>query len=43
LKPARLRPLAEEDLVADVRYYAAEGGRTLGERQDIAAILRGTD
>jgi toxin ParE1/3/4 len=38
LKPARLRPLAEEDLVAAVRHNAAEGGRTLGERAFDAAL-----
>jgi toxin ParE1/3/4 len=38
LKPARLRPLAEEDLVDAATYYAKEGGRALGERMFDAAL-----
>jgi toxin ParE1/3/4 len=32
LKRAKLRPQAEEDLVAAVRHYAQEGGIDLGDR-----------
>jgi toxin ParE1/3/4 len=32
LKPARLRPQAEQDLVEAARYYAKEGGAALGEK-----------
>lgn len=35
---ARLRPLAETDLVERTRYYRAEGGADLGERFFDAAI-----
>ncbi len=38
MKRARLRPLAEDDLVDAVRYYAKEGGPALGERVFDAAI-----
>ena len=38
MKPARLRPLAEDDLVDAARYYAEEGGRALGERMFEAAL-----
>jgi toxin ParE1/3/4 len=38
LKPAKLRPLAEEDLVNTVGYYAQEGGAALGERVFEAAL-----
>jgi len=38
LKPAKLRPQAEEDLVNAARYYAREGGRALGERMFDAAL-----
>lgn len=38
MKPARLRPLAEQDLVAAVRHYALEGGVPLGERMFDAAV-----
>lgn len=38
MKSARLRPLAEEDLVAAAAYYAQEGGRALGERMFDAAL-----
>ena len=34
----RLRPLAENDLVEQTRYYASEGGKALGERFFDAAI-----
>ena len=32
MKPARLRPRAEQDLVDAARYYAAQGGRALAEQ-----------
>lgn len=32
MKPARLRPQAEADLVEAARHYAMEGGLELGER-----------
>ncbi len=35
---ARLRPLAEDDLVERTRYYRAEGGRDLGVRFFDAAV-----
>ncbi len=35
---ARLRPLAEADLVERTRYYSAEGGSDLGERFFNAAV-----
>lgn len=38
MKLARLRPLAEEDLVAAARHYAQEGGIDLGERMFDAAL-----
>ncbi|XVJ68635.1 MAG: type II toxin-antitoxin system RelE/ParE family toxin [Rhizobacter sp.] len=38
LKAARLRPLAEEDLVDATRHYAHEGGAVLGERVFDAAL-----
>ena len=38
MKRARLRPLAEEDLVAAARHYAQEGGIDLGERMFDAAL-----
>jgi toxin ParE1/3/4 len=38
LKPVKLRPLAEEDLVNAARYYAQEGGWALGERMFDAAL-----
>lgn len=38
MKLARLRPLAEEDLIAAVRHYAQEGGVKLGERMFDAAL-----
>ena len=38
MKRARLRPLAEQDLVAAVRHYAQEGGIELGERLFDAAF-----
>jgi toxin ParE1/3/4 len=38
LKPAKLRPRAEEDLVDIVGYYAREGGAVLGERMFDAAL-----
>jgi toxin ParE1/3/4 len=38
LKPARLRPLAEQDLVEAARYYAEEGGAALGARTFDAAV-----
>ena len=38
MKLARLRPLAEEDLVAAARHYSREGGIDLGERMFDAAL-----
>lgn len=38
MKPVKLRPLAEEDLVNTARYYAQEGGVALGERVFEAAL-----
>lgn len=38
MKPAKLRPLAEEDLVDAVAYYVQKGGRALGERMFDAAL-----
>lgn len=38
MKPAKLRPLAEEDLVNAAGYYAREGGASLGERMFEAAL-----
>ena len=38
MKAAKLRPLAEEDLVNTVGYYAQEGGAALGERLFDAAL-----
>jgi len=38
LKPAKLRPLAEQDLVDIARHYAQEGGVALGERLFDAAL-----
>ena len=38
MKPARLRPRAEEDLVEAARYYADEGGVALGARVFDAAV-----
>lgn len=38
MKPAKLRPLAEKDLVDVVGYYAREGGVALGERVFDAAV-----
>ena len=38
MKPAKLRPLAEEDLVDAARHYAHEGGVALGERMFDAAL-----
>lgn len=38
MKPTKLRPLAEEDLVNIVGYYASEGGVALGERVFDAAV-----
>ena len=38
MKPARLRPLAEQDLVAAARHYAKEGGVALGARMFDAAL-----
>lgn len=35
---ARLRPLAEADLVERTRYYRAEGGTDIGERFFDAAV-----
>ncbi len=43
MKPARLRPQAESDLVEAARYYAGQGGRSLGERAfDTALDALGT-
>ncbi len=38
MKPARTRPLAEQDLVERTRYYAAGEGSELGDRFFTAAI-----
>ena len=38
MKPAILRPRAEEDLVETARYYAEQGGPELGERVFDAAV-----
>jgi len=38
LKPAKLRPSAEQDLVDAARYYAQEGGLALGGRMFDAAL-----
>ncbi|MBC5764221.1 type II toxin-antitoxin system RelE/ParE family toxin [Ramlibacter albus] len=38
MKPALLRPQAEDDLVEIAQYYAREGGTQLGERLIDAAI-----
>jgi len=38
LKPARLRPRAEQDLVEGARHYAKEGGAALGEQMFDAAL-----
>lgn len=38
MKRARLRPLAEEDLVQAARHYAQAGGLSLGERMFDAAL-----
>ena len=38
MKPARLRPRAELDLVEVAGHYAREGGRALGERVFDAAL-----
>lgn len=39
MKPARLRPAAENDLVDAARHYAQVGGRALGKRMFDAALL----
>jgi toxin ParE1/3/4 len=38
LKPALLRPRAQEDLIELARGYAQQGGRALGERMFDAAL-----
>ena len=38
MKPAKLRPLAEEDLVDAVAYYVKKGGQAVGERMFDAAL-----
>ena len=38
MKPAKLRPRAEEDLVEAAAYYSQKGGRALGERMFDAAL-----
>jgi toxin ParE1/3/4 len=38
VKPARLRPLAEDDLVAAARYYAEQGAEDVAERVFDAAV-----
>lgn len=38
MKPARLRPRAEQDLIEAARYYAQEGGTALGARLFDAAL-----
>ena len=38
MKPAILRPRAEEDLIETARDYAAQGGAALGERVFDAAV-----
>lgn len=39
MKPARLRPRAEQDLVEGARHYATEGGAALGEQMFDAALI----
>ena len=38
MKPARLRPQAERDLVETAQHYVREGGAALGERMFDAAL-----
>lgn len=38
MKPVKLRPRAEEDLVEAARYYAQEGGAELGRKMFEAAL-----
>ena len=38
MKPARLRPRAQEDLIESARGYVQAGGRALGERAFDAAL-----
>lgn len=38
MKPAKLRPRAEQDLVDAARHYAKEGGVALGEQMFDAAL-----
>ena len=38
MKAAKLRPLAEQDLVDAARYYAQQGGAELAERMFDAAL-----
>jgi toxin ParE1/3/4 len=38
LKPAKLRPLAEDDLAEEARYFARQGGVGLGERMFDGAL-----
>lgn len=38
MKPAKLRPLAEQGLVEAAQYYVQAGGRALGERFFDAAL-----
>ena len=38
MKPAALRPTAEDDLIEEARHYAREGGVDLGERMFDAAV-----
>ena len=39
MKEARLRPLAEADLIAATRHYASEAGQVLAERMFDAALV----
>ena len=38
MKPARLRPLAKQDLSDQAYYYAVEGGMRLGQQFEDAAL-----
>ena len=38
MKPAALRPAAEDDLIEEAKHYAREGGIGLGERMFDAAL-----
>ena len=45
MKPAQLRPLAEQDLIERTRYYVSADGAALGERffADAIAALRSVE